>query len=194
MLGNTKSRLLDSVSFPTHDFTSQIGRGSCLASRTNQHLSCQSLGWPGTKLDKPSDCSLGLLLIQYLLNSKKYQQILRLQCCLHKMMDWWKFSELNAVSILINPGPVTFSLHLVLSSFLPSPSLLGATNDESMEEAKFLALITFLRIEINNPNIHSDPWLKCDRDCIRNSCDFLQSLRLAGCKCLPPQLRDFTCP
>ena len=30
---------------------------------------------------------------------------------------------------------------------------------------------TFLTIENNNLNIHSDPWIKSDRDSIRNSCD-----------------------
>ena len=35
----------------------------------------------------------------------------------------------------------------------------------------FETLITFLTIENNNLNIRSDPWLKSDRDSIRNSCD-----------------------
>ena len=35
----------------------------------------------------------------------------------------------------------------------------------------FETLITFLTIENNNLNIHSDPWIKSDRDNIRNSCD-----------------------
>ena len=32
-------------------------------------------------------------------------------------------------------------------------------------------LITFLAIENNNLIIHSDPWIKSERDSIRNSCD-----------------------
>ena len=35
------------------------------------------------------------------------------------------------------------------------------------------ALITFLAIENNNLIIHSDPWIKSERDSIRNSCDVL---------------------
>ena len=35
----------------------------------------------------------------------------------------------------------------------------------------FETLITFLTIENNNLNIHSYPWIKSDRDGIRNSCD-----------------------
>ena len=35
----------------------------------------------------------------------------------------------------------------------------------------FETLITFLTIENNNRNIHSDPWIKSDRDSIRNFCD-----------------------
>ena len=35
----------------------------------------------------------------------------------------------------------------------------------------FETLITFLRIENNILNTHSDPWIKSDRDSIRNSCD-----------------------
>ena len=35
----------------------------------------------------------------------------------------------------------------------------------------FVTLITFLIIENNNRNIHKDPWIKSDRDSIRNSCD-----------------------
>ena len=35
----------------------------------------------------------------------------------------------------------------------------------------FETLITFLTIENNNLNIHSYPWIKSDRDSIRNSCD-----------------------
>ena len=37
----------------------------------------------------------------------------------------------------------------------------------------FETLITFLTIENNNLNIHSYPWIKSDRDSIRNSCDVL---------------------
>ena len=37
----------------------------------------------------------------------------------------------------------------------------------------FETLITFLTIENNNLNIHSNPWIKSDRDSIRNSCDVL---------------------
>ena len=33
---------------------------------------------------------------------------------------------------------------------------------------------TFLTIENNTLNIHSDPWIKSDRDSIRNSCDVFQ--------------------
>ena len=32
-------------------------------------------------------------------------------------------------------------------------------------------LITFLAIENNNLIIHNDPWIKSERDSIRNSCD-----------------------
>ena len=35
----------------------------------------------------------------------------------------------------------------------------------------FESLITFLKIENKNLNLHSDPWIKSDRDSIRNSCD-----------------------
>ena len=38
-------------------------------------------------------------------------------------------------------------------------------------------LITFLAIENNNLIIHSDPWIKSERDSIRNSCDVLTSRR-----------------
>ena len=37
----------------------------------------------------------------------------------------------------------------------------------------FETLITFLTIEYSKLNIHSDPWIKSDRDSIRNSCDVL---------------------
>ena len=37
----------------------------------------------------------------------------------------------------------------------------------------FETLITFLTIENNNLNIHSDPWIKSDRDSIRNACDVM---------------------
>ena len=39
----------------------------------------------------------------------------------------------------------------------------------------FETLITFLTIENNNLNIHSDPWIKSDRGSIRNSCDVFSS-------------------
>ena len=40
-------------------------------------------------------------------------------------------------------------------------------------------MITFLTIENNNLNIQSYPWIKSDRDSIRNSCDvFLHLQRL----------------
>ena len=35
----------------------------------------------------------------------------------------------------------------------------------------FETLKTFLTIENNNLNIHTDPWIKSDRDSIRNSCN-----------------------
>ena len=43
-----------------------------------------------------------------------------------------------------------------------------------MNDPRFVAcetLITFLAIENNNLIIHSDPWIKSERDSIRNSCD-----------------------
>ena len=43
-----------------------------------------------------------------------------------------------------------------------------------MNDPRFVAcetLITFLAIENNNLIIHSDPWIKNERDSIRNSCD-----------------------
>ena len=48
-----------------------------------------------------------------------------------------------------------------------------------MNDPRFVAcetLITFLAIENNNLIIHSDPWIKSERDSIRNSCDVLFSL------------------
>ena len=44
----------------------------------------------------------------------------------------------------------------------------------------FETLVTFLTIENNNLNIHSDPWIKSDRDSIRNSCDVLISSVLSS--------------
>ena len=44
---------------------------------------------------------------------------------------------------------------------------------QSQKLVTFETLITFLTIENNNINIHSDPWIKSDRDSIRNSCDVL---------------------
>ena len=43
--------------------------------------------------------------------------------------------------------------------------------DQSERLVTFETLITFLAIESNNLNIHSYPWMKSDRDSIRNSCD-----------------------
>ena len=49
--------------------------------------------------------------------------------------------------------------------------------DQSSRLVTFETLITFMTIENNNLNIHSVPWIKSDRDSIRNSCDvFLLSL------------------
>ena len=54
----------------------------------------------------------------------------------------------------------------------------------------FETLKTFLTIENNNLNIHTDPWIKSDRDSIRNSCDvfciFLQVKKLKNTEVLPP--------
>ena len=48
--------------------------------------------------------------------------------------------------------------------------------DQSSRLVTFETLITFMTIENNNLNIHSVPWIKSDRDSIRNSCDvFLYS-------------------
>ena len=43
--------------------------------------------------------------------------------------------------------------------------------EQSQRLVAFVTLVTFLTIEKNNLNIHSDPWIKSDRDSIRNSCD-----------------------
>ena len=43
--------------------------------------------------------------------------------------------------------------------------------EHSKSLATFETLITFLTIENNNLNIYSYPWIKSDRDSIRNSCD-----------------------
>ena len=45
--------------------------------------------------------------------------------------------------------------------------------DQSSRLVTFETLITFMTIENNNLNIHSVPWIKSDRDSIRNSCDVL---------------------
>ena len=47
-------------------------------------------------------------------------------------------------------------------------------------------MITCLAIENNNLNIYSDPWIKSDRESIRNSCDVLDMIassahRVAKC-------------
>ena len=44
-------------------------------------------------------------------------------------------------------------------------------NDKGKDIVTFETLITFLTIENNNLNIHSDLWIKSDRDSIRNCCD-----------------------
>ena len=44
-------------------------------------------------------------------------------------------------------------------------------NDKDKHIVTFETLITFLTIENNNLNIQSYPWIKSDRDSIRNSCD-----------------------
>ena len=43
--------------------------------------------------------------------------------------------------------------------------------EQSQRLVTFETLVTFLTIENNNLNIHSDPRIKSDRDSIRNSCD-----------------------
>ena len=69
----------------------------------------------------------------------------------------------------------------------------GKDNDNHKEQSQrlvtFVTLITFLTIENNNLNIHSDPWLKSDRDSIHNYCDvwgrFLEwmNAKLKYCVC-----------
>ena len=49
-------------------------------------------------------------------------------------------------------------------------------NDKDKDIVTFETLIAFRTIENNNLNIHSDPWIKTDRDSIRNSCDVLPQL------------------
>ena len=51
----------------------------------------------------------------------------------------------------------------------------------------FETLIKFLTIEKNNLNIHSDPWIKSDRDSIRNSCNvFFLCCNFCLCLCQSP--------
>ena len=47
-------------------------------------------------------------------------------------------------------------------------------NDKDKDIVTFETLITFLTIENNNLNIQSYPWIKSDRDSIRNSCNVLR--------------------
>ena len=44
-------------------------------------------------------------------------------------------------------------------------------NDKDKDSVTVKTLITFLTIENRNLNIQSYPWIKSDRDSIRNSCD-----------------------
>jgi len=57
--------------------------------------------------------------------------------------------------------------------------LKSTLKEQSLKLVTFDTLITFLTIENNNLNIHSNPWIKSDRDSIRNSCDvFIKSKNL----------------
>ena len=54
----------------------------------------------------------------------------------------------------------------------------------------FETLIILLTIENNTFNIHSDPWIKSDRDSIRNSCDVCVAITVFSQGSLAMSLRD----
>ena len=66
---------------------------------------------------------------------------------------------------------------LTIKKTMTKTKTMTMTNTETTKMTKtfrdFETPITFLTFENNNLNIHSDTWIKSDRDSIRNSCDVL---------------------